>query len=126
VDAMEVRVVQRPREDALGSAAGREHHHDQQDADRQHGQRERAHTRALRCHGTHANPSGPEGATRSGQYAGWLGSILSTQAGTPPPTWIASEYPAPLTTASASAERMPVLQYRTTCLPESTPGSRPR
>ena len=38
------------------------------------------------------------------------GSIWFTQATTPPPTCTASERPAPLTTASTSAERAPLLQ----------------
>src|SRR6185436_8729832 len=51
-----------------------------------------------------------------GQYAGWLGSIWSTHAATPPPTCTASADPAPLTMASASADRTPVLQCSTICL----------
>ena len=44
------------------------------------------------------------------------GSIWLTQATTPPPTCTASAYPAPLTIASVSAERTPVLQCMTICL----------
>ena len=43
------------------------------------------------------------------QYDGWDGSIWLTHALTPPPTCTASEKPAPLSTASASAERTPGL-----------------
>src|SRR3954452_12653851 len=50
------------------------------------------------------------------QYDGWLGSIWSTQATTPPPTCTASEKPAPLAIASTSAERTPDLQWNTNCL----------
>src|SRR4051794_16856209 len=39
-----------------------------------------------------------------GQYAGWEGSTWLTQATTPPPTWTASEKPAPFTIASVSAD----------------------
>src|SRR3954469_15815977 len=44
------------------------------------------------------------------QYVGRLLSIWLAQATTPPPTCTASEKPAPLSTASVSADRCPVLQ----------------
>ena len=50
------------------------------------------------------------------QYDGWEGSIWLTQAETPPPTCTEFAYPAPLSTASASADRTPVLQCSTICL----------
>src|SRR3954447_2863416 len=55
-----------------------------------------------------------------GQYAGCEGATWLPQAATPPPTWTASAYPAPLTIARVSAERTPVLQCMTTCLSDGS------
>src|SRR5690606_24917415 len=57
---------------------------------------------------------GPAG--RPGQYLGRLGSTVSIQERIPPPTCTASEKPAFLTAASASADRPPDLQCRMICL----------
>src|SRR5215469_6994288 len=71
------------------------------------------HTGILRPWPTLAVPSGGAGSRPAAQYVGRLGSTWLIQASTPPPTWTASEKPAFLTTARASALRTPLLQCST-------------